>query len=85
MSTFEDLLTFKRGAGVTNVDRGGGRRWVILGSRPPQTDRAATLSRGRGTAPHQALTLRHRLGVYHLPTWLEEIFNGHGFQWVRKG
>jgi hypothetical protein len=74
MSTSENLLTFKRGAGVTNVDRGGGRRWAILGSRLLQTDRAVTLSRSRGTAPLQALALRHRLGVFtHLPIWLEEI------------
>src|ERR1700733_16076479 len=60
----ENLLTLERGAGLANVDRGGGRRWVILGSRLLQTDRAARLSRGRGTAPLQALALRHRIGVY---------------------
>jgi len=46
MSTCENLLTFKRGAGVTNVDRGGGRRWAILGSRLLQTNRAVTLQSG---------------------------------------
>ena len=73
MSTCENLLTLERGAGLANVDRGGGRRWVILGSRLLQTDRAARLSRGRGTAPLQALALRHCLGSTHLPIWLKKI------------
>jgi hypothetical protein len=54
MSTFENLLTLERGAGMANVDRGGGRRWVILGSRLLQTDRAATLQ--GGSPPGAGLT-----------------------------
>jgi hypothetical protein len=83
MSTCENLLTLERRASIANVDRGGSRRWVILGSRLLQTDRAATLSRSRGTASLQALALRHRLGVYASAYLVGGNLNGHDFQWVR--
>jgi hypothetical protein len=81
MSTCENLLTPERGAGMANVDRGGGRRWVILGSRLLQTDRAATLQ--SGSPPGAGLTTP--LGCLLVCLLVGGNFNSHDFQWVRKG
>jgi hypothetical protein len=82
MSTFENLLTFERGAGVTNVDPGGGKRWVTLGSRLLQTDRAATLK--SGSPPGAGLTTPLGRLLICLFGWTK-FQPGHDFQWVRKG